>query len=119
MVSTTTLKNAARAIECDLFTDPDGANYLAKDGAILRRWEPETSSADSFELAVKLHFDIDFCWDGCNDQYDEVRVSTHGSRDDSTEQIGWFAGEQIDEMAATRWAILQSAAKIGAKKCQS
>ncbi len=113
-ISTTTLKNAAFAIEHDLFTDPDGCNYLVKDGAILRRWEPEHSSEDSFELAVKLHLDIDFYWDGCNDQYDEVRVSTHGSRHDTSEQIGYFAGEQIDEFAATRWAILQSAAKIGA-----
>lgn len=119
MITQTTIKNAARAIEHDLWTDTSGANYLVKDGAIVRRWEPEHSSGDALELAVALHMDINFYWDGCNDQYDEVRVSTHGSRDDSTEQIGWFAGEQIDEMAATRWAILQSAAKKGAKKCQS
>jgi len=53
-ISTTTLRNAARAIECDLWTDPDGANYLAKDGAILRRWEPEHSLADAFELMSAL-----------------------------------------------------------------
>lgn len=54
MITTQTLKNAARAIECDLWTDPSGANYLVKDGAILRRWEPEHSSADSFELIEHL-----------------------------------------------------------------
>lgn len=54
MITTQTLKNAARAIECDLWTDPSGSNYLAKDGAILRRWEPEHSSADSFELMVSI-----------------------------------------------------------------
>ena len=58
MITTQTLQNAARAIECDLWTDPSGANYLCKDGAILRRWEPETSSADSFELMVALEIDI-------------------------------------------------------------
>lgn len=54
MVSTTTLKNAAKAIEHDLFTDPDGSHYLVKDGAIVRRWDPEHSSADSFELMTAL-----------------------------------------------------------------
>lgn len=53
-ITSQTLKNAAFAIGHDLFTDPDGANYLVKDGAILRRWEPGTSSADSFELMARL-----------------------------------------------------------------
>ena len=58
MITTTTLKNAARAIEHDLWTDSDGCNYLVKDGAILRRWEPETSSADSFELMARLDMEV-------------------------------------------------------------
>jgi hypothetical protein len=57
-ISTTTLKNAARAIECDLWTDSDGANYLAKDGAILRRWEPATSSVDSLDLMAALNMNV-------------------------------------------------------------
>ena len=59
MITTTTLKNAAFAIEHDLWTDSDGANYLVKDGAILRRWEPEHSSEDSFELMVALNINVD------------------------------------------------------------
>lgn len=59
MITQTTLKNAARAIECDLWTDPSGANYLVKDGAILRRWEPGTSSADSFELMAALDMKVE------------------------------------------------------------
>ena len=67
MITQTTLKNAARAIECDLWTDSDGANYLVKDGAILRRWEPVDSSADAFELAVALDLLMEPRLSQCND----------------------------------------------------
>lgn len=101
-ISTTTLKNAARAIECDLWTDPDGANYLAKDGAILRRWEPETSSADSFELMIahemKLNNDGDY-WTAI-----------------SGEHLGW--GSKVNDSESARMAIIQCAASIGAALCQ-
>lgn len=66
-ISTTTLKNAAFAIEHDLFTDPDGGHYLVKDGAILRRWDPEHSSADSFELAVRLDLLMEPAQSQCHD----------------------------------------------------
>jgi len=57
MISTTTLKNAARAIECDLWTDPaTGANYLAKDGAILRRWEPLADDGDALRLLGSMKY---------------------------------------------------------------
>ena len=58
MITTTTLKNAAFAIEHDLFTDPDGCNYLVKDGAILRRWEPEHDNDDAMMLAASLFHTI-------------------------------------------------------------
>ena len=107
MITTTTLKNAARAIEHDLFTDPDGANYLVKDGAILRRWEPEHSSADSFELAVSLRMHActtEFA--GFADSHDEdimIRVAFEAS-DRSA----------YSPSHATRLAVLQCASEIGA-----
>jgi hypothetical protein len=102
-ISTTTLKNAARAIECDLWTDPQsGANYLAKDGAILRRWEPETSSADSFELMVSLRLDVNY-FPG----FGEVHASDEGGRSIC------MRAYTPDLAAETRIAILECAAQIG------
>ena len=55
MITTTTLKNAARALGYDLWSDPDGSHYLVDyDGVKLKRWDPENSSADSFELMARL-----------------------------------------------------------------
>jgi len=112
-ISTTTIKNAARAIECDLWTDPaTGANYLAKDGAILRRWEPETSSADAFELAISLGLTIgngyesayvDLC---CGEILQKME---HGCQHD----VNWSEFGS-DKNAACRKAILLCAAQIGA-----
>jgi len=110
MITTTTLKNAAFAIECDLWTDPaTGANYLAKDGAILRRWDPEHSSADSFELMVTLRLDVNY-FPG----FGEVHASDEGGHN------CWMAGYTGDLAYDTRRAILLCAEVIGeAIKCQS
>lgn len=103
MITTQTLKNAARAIECDLWTDPaTKANYLVKDGAILRRWEPETSSADSFELMVALEMEVSY-WPG----FQEVRAEDEWG---NATMINYTA----DRSADTRWAVLICADKIGA-----
>ena len=112
MITTQTLKNAAFAIEHDLFTDPDGCNYLVKDGAILRRWEPEHSSEDSFDLMVRLRMDIKFL-DGfkqvlCWASYDRSHVNTHGI-------VGYGEGASPTPTAFNvRTAILLAAAEIGA-----
>ena len=103
MISTTTLKNAARAIECDLWTDSDGANYLAKDGAILRRWEPETDDGDALRLAVKLGLSIDLS----DPDYDEVRILEM-----SGNHLTVFT--EGDPLSAVRQAIILTAARIGA-----
>lgn len=100
MITTTTLKNAAFAIEHDLFTDPDGANYLVKDGAILRRWEPETSNADSFELMIELRL--------CVDTY-------AGMITDAEERVHEFS---LDGPESIRAAILYVASCIGESLCQ-
>jgi len=103
-ISTTTLKNAALAIECDLWTDPaTGANYLAKDGAILRRWEPGHDDGDSFRLMAALGLDIQL-----------LRGMMLITAED---YYGDFRGEcewTTDRAAAYRTAILLCAAKIGA-----
>ena len=105
-ISTTTLKNAAFAIEHDLFTDPDGCNYLVKDGGILRRWEPEHSSADSFELMVALEIEVSY-WPG----FEEVRAEV-------CEGYATMLSYTHDRSTDTRWAILLCADKIGATLCQ-
>lgn len=103
MITPTTLKNAAFAIEHDLFTDPDGANYLVKDGAILRRWEPATSSQDAFELMVALNINVD-----AFDRFEQVHAD------------GWDGVEPVvveyTECRSNdyRLAILLLAAQIGA-----
>lgn len=105
MITTTTLKNAAFAIEHDLFTDPDGSHYLVKDGAIVRRWDPEHSSADSFELMIALRLDV-------NVNYGKVDV--FGGEDWITETF-----EDGDNgVSATRSAIVRAAASIGESLCQ-
>lgn len=113
MITPTTLKNAAFAIEHDLFTDPDGSHYLVKDGAIVRRWDPEHSSADSFELMVRLRMDIKFmdgfkqvlCWASYHRSH---VVNTNGI-------VGYGEGTGPTPTAFNvRTAILLAAAEIGA-----
>lgn len=105
MITNQTLKNAARAIEHDLWTDTSGANYLVKDGAILRRWEPATSSADALELAVALNISISQSPFG-------VDCGNYG-------EGVTFEGWGDDRLSATRRAIVRAASALGAKVCQS
>ena len=100
MITKTTLKNAARAIEHDLFTDPDGCNYLVKDGAILRRWEPLADDGDAFRLAVALNISIHQSPFGVD----------CGSYGDGITFEGW--GD--DRFSATRRAIVRAASALGA-----
>lgn len=105
MITTTTLKNAAFAIECDLFTDPDGIHYLVKDGAILRRWEPLADDGDAFRLAVALNISISQSPFG-------VDCGNYG-------EGVTFEGWGDDRLSATRRAIVRAASALGAKLCQS
>lgn len=105
MITTTTLKNAAFAIEHDLWTDSDGANYLVKDGAIVRRWEPEHEDGDALRLAVKLRLDVTF-YNG----FQEVHVEV-SSGDGISPTIELY-GEEL--YASVRRAIVIEAARIGA-----
>jgi hypothetical protein len=102
MITQTTLQNAARAIECDLWTDPSGANYLAKDGAILRRWEPAERIADAMNLAIRLGISLDL-WI----EQDSVRAHVNYS------DVSVCAVEALDKLGVC-WAITRVAAEIGA-----
>lgn len=107
-VSTTTLKNASFAIEHDLFTDPYGANYLVKDGAILRRWEPEHNSGDALDLAADLHFDI---------MINDCGTEVFGAY---LEHSVYQSNASEDARQCTRFAIVMAAAQHGEHlKCQS
>lgn len=98
MVSTTTLKNAAKALGYDLWSDPDASHYLVDyDGVKLKRWDPEHDDGDALRLAVKLGIGINF-------YPDHDSVAAH---------IG--SGEIVAEMDdyGTRYAIVMIAAEIG------
>jgi hypothetical protein len=105
-ISTTTLKNAAFAIEHDLLTKPDGSHWLVKDGAILRRWEPETSSADAFDLAADLRFDMMI--NGCGTEVFSADL----------EDCVYQSAIDDDTRQSTRFAIVIAAGQIGASICQ-
>ena len=105
MITTQTLKNAARAIECDLWTDPaTKANYLVKDGAILRRWEPLDSSADAFELMVAIGIAIEF---------GHVSIASYKGYANSGNLIHAHSYERRDRNELVRYAIVMAAAHIG------
>lgn len=104
-ISLETLKNAAFAIEHDLWTAPSGANYLVKDGAILRRWEPLADDGDAFRLAVALNISISQSPFG-------VDCGNYG-------EGVTFEGWGDDRLSATRRAIVRAASALGAKLCQS
>jgi hypothetical protein len=109
-ISTTTLKNAAFAIECDLWTDPaTGANYLAKDGAILRRWEPATNDEDAFRLMVALKMQVIVHDDWVEGMIDGILLSSPASCYSAD-------GCMLD---TTRRAIVGAAARFGEElECQ-
>lgn len=106
MASTTTLKNASRALGYDLWSDPDGSHYLVDyDGVKLRRWDPEHDDGDALRLAVKLRLDITF-YNG----FQEVHVEV--SSGDGVSPTIELYGEEL--YSSTRQAIIKEAAKIGA-----
>lgn len=107
-ISTTTLKNAAFAIEHDLWTDPDGSHWLVKDGAIVRRWEPEHDDGDALRLAVKLGMRI-YIYPGAGD---DCTVVANDELRSSETHIQEAHGDDPD--LATRKAIVRAAASIGA-----
>lgn len=107
MVNITTLKNAAFAIEHDLWTDSDGAHYLVKDGAILRRWEPLEDDGDAFRLALRLKIKIEY-----EPEMDSLMCSLPGSQGATT--VAAIGDIEL------RYAIVRSASIYGESiKCQS
>lgn len=91
-----------------------GCHYRCEAEESREQWCPLDDDGDALRLAVKLHLDIRFYWDGCDDQYNTVEAYTHGAKKDAEEPIGFYLrGGQIDEAAATRRAIVRAAAAIG------
>jgi len=93
-----------------------GYEYLENNGAIVSNgvpmvWNPLLDDGDALRLAVKLHINTRFLFDGCNDQYNEVWAEK--GQVWACEDIGMLGFEQLDECAATRRAIVCAAAKIG------
>ena len=97
----------------------DGTDLIITVGGkeMFRNWNPLTDDGDALRLAVHLHMDINFYWDGCDDQYDTVRVGTHGATKDVEEEIGFYIScGQLDESVAVRLCITRAAAEIGRSK---
>lgn len=110
MITNQTLKNAARAIEHDLWTDPSTqANYLVKDGAILRRWEPLEDDGDSLRLAVQLELGV-VCKRNSDPYERNTSVVTNPY---CVHQIRIAEPHMGNPEAATRRAIVLAAARIG------
>lgn len=110
MITKTTLKNAAKALGYDLWSDPDGSHYLVDyDGVKLKRWDPEHDSSDSLELSVECELELYYGWDeGPTVAAKCPLLKIYHIQDCSR-----------DKLQATRNAILYAAADIGAHKCQS
>lgn len=110
MITTATLKNAARALGYDLWSDPDVSHYLVDyDGVKLKRWEPEHSSEDSFELMIALGLETYTGSDELGNPEQYVGYSTK-VRD-------WAAvcePHKENPLGASRIAILRAASEIGA-----
>lgn len=112
-------KAAGIAIQRSRLDDPIFRDMLLverrdNDPGQAKGWNPLTDDGDALRLAVNLHFDIQFYWNGCDDQYDTVLIHTHGAKADAEEALGFYLrGGQIDELAATRRAIVRAAAEIG------
>ena len=106
MNKTTTLKNAAKALGYDLWSDPDGSHYLVDyDGVKLKRWDPEHYDGDAFRLAVALNISISQSPFG-------VDCGNYG-------EGVTFEGWGDDRLSATRRAIVRAASALGAALCQS
>jgi hypothetical protein len=108
------LELAAKAAGVE-HTENEGRLYVQRSLVHKREWNPLTDDGDALRLAVNLHVDLRFCWDGCDDQFDTViaergKLSAH-------EQIGMMPnGDVVDENAATRRAVVRAAAEIGRSK---
>ena len=106
------LKMAAKAAGFSAISFEDGVEIC--HSGWWSSWNPLTDDGDALRLAVKLHIDIRFYWDGCDDQYNTVEAYTHGAKKDAEEPIGFYLrGGQLDEDSATRRAIVRAAAAIG------
>lgn len=110
-ISSETLKNAARAIEHDFWTDPSTqANYLVKDGAILRRWEPAHDDGDAFRLAMQLELGV-VCKRNSDPYEKNTSVVTNPY---CVNQIRITEPHKGNPESATRRAIIRAASEIGA-----
>ncbi len=75
-------------------------------------WNPLTDDGDALRLAVQLHINIRYSWDGVDDQYDAVWAEK--GRVVCDEELGMTpSGKQFDSHEATRRAIVRAAAEIG------
>jgi hypothetical protein len=109
------LEAAAKAADIQI-SDHIGLFYdYFIDNSIGKEWNPLTDDGDALRLAVKLKIGLRFTWDGCDDQYDAVWAERGRTRFD--EELGVTPkGDQFDEDAATRRAIVRAAATIGESK---
>lgn len=105
---------AAKAVGGYRYIEDQGFIEVLGNGGNGKWWNPITDDGDALRLAVKLHLDIRFYWDGRDDQYNTVEAYTHGANKDAEEPIGFYLRDgQIDEDSSTRRAIVRAAAAIG------
>lgn len=106
------LELAAKAIGVKILSFQHGKLNVTSDNKTNFHWNPLTDEGDALRLAVKLKIKLAYIWDGENDQYDTVAAIKGIVM--CEEQIGILPdGTEFDELAATRRAIVRSAAEIG------
>lgn len=100
-ITAQTLKNAARAIGYDLWSDPDGSHYLVDyDGVKLKRWDPEYDDGDSFRLMAAIGFEDCIAY---------IEGGLEAAR----------CYPPTDQTASIRRSILLAASELGESLCQS
>jgi hypothetical protein len=106
------LELAAKAAGIDVWTDIDGAMYCANKNDSERKWNPLTDDGDALRLAVKLGLTI------CNEHESAGAVCcTRAEGEDfpvvESGAVGDPPGITNEDYAATRRAIVRTAAEIG------
>lgn len=98
------LEYAAKAAGIEI--EADGLFWdISQDPAVLREWNPLTDDGDALRLAVKLNMEIknDGVW---------IKVGySHGSPDYFCSK--YDSSYSVDELLATRRAIVRAAVEIG------
>lgn len=110
MIDLELLKFAAKAAGINIYFDDDGDCYRVKEFERRKYWNPIHFDGDALRLAVALNLDI--LQDSVSSRSNCVEVIANESPYDDAKPCAWEV-RAPDPLAATRLAIVRTAAKIG------